>query len=275
MTEKTIQEANSEQMKERFQFILTINDNIVCQRYFRINGFKNESKNSLQLVESVHKCVEMIKEDLKYKSNTYSDFTSPQVFNNKEEMAKVISKPDFSMKVPYFVITKDEKNVYVWDGEKMAPYDGYFNLSDYITVDVEEPETKCELKFTFMDGDKEIISEVFDGNCYQRFVRTNIDLSNSKNKYKQFINGAFNPLFNQFDSSLIDEMNKGRNDLIPIIVRELCLCCSYEDKNMYDTTFVCGKKKYNFNLTASYNRMLSAMERKYKSKTEKYLKELY
>ena len=44
MTEKTIQEVNSEQMKERFQFKLTINDNIVCQRYFRINGFKSESK---------------------------------------------------------------------------------------------------------------------------------------------------------------------------------------------------------------------------------------
>ena len=32
--------------KERFQFMLSINDNIICQRYFRINGFNAESLES-------------------------------------------------------------------------------------------------------------------------------------------------------------------------------------------------------------------------------------
>ena len=92
MTEKTIQEVNSEQMKERFQFKLTINDNIVCQRYFRINGFKSESKNSYELRECMYKCVERIKEDLKYKSNIYNWLTAPRIFDTVEQLRDMINR---------------------------------------------------------------------------------------------------------------------------------------------------------------------------------------
>ena len=32
--------------RERFQFILQINENIICQRFFKINGFTYESLES-------------------------------------------------------------------------------------------------------------------------------------------------------------------------------------------------------------------------------------
>lgn len=273
MTEKTIQEVNSEQMKERFQFRLTINDNIVCQRYFRINGFKSDSKNSYQLKETLHYCVERIKEDLKYKSNTYSWLTAPQVYETREEMDTHLPLraegrfQNVTNPLPLFVLISTTGEMFVWDGTKAEPYNGYFNTADYVGTDQEDQE--CTLKLTFMDGDTEVISEVFDGNCYQRFVRTNIDLSNSKNKYKQ------NGQFSQYEATLIDEMNKGREDLIPIIVRNLCLCCSYEDTSDYVTRDTFNGKKYFFNLNYANSRNVSALERKYKAKTEKYFKELY
>ena len=42
---------NNESYKERFQFILSLGENIICQRYFRINGFNPESVESYELKE--------------------------------------------------------------------------------------------------------------------------------------------------------------------------------------------------------------------------------
>lgn len=275
MIEKSIQEQNSEQMKERFQFKLTINDNIVCQRYFRINGFKSESKNSYELQECVHKCVERIKEDLKYKSNIYSWFTAPQVYETVDQLREKIHShldkySDFKtypfLPVASFIVIAETKEVFVWNGEDIEPYNGYFNVSDYISS---EEEQKCTLKFTFMDGDSEIISEIFDGTCYQRFVRTNIDLSNSKNKYK--IPGQYS----QYEATLIDAMNNGREDIIPFIVRSLCVCCSYDDNSEYMVKDTYGSKKYFFSLDYLNNRLMSSYKRKYNNKTEKYFRDLY
>lgn len=275
MTEKTIQEVNSEQMKERFQFKLTINDNIVCQRYFRINGFKSESKNSYELRECMYKCVERIKEDLKYKSNIYNWLTAPRIFDTVEQLRDMIIrhiekygdlKTYEFIPVASFVLISSTQEVFVWNGEDIEPYDGYFNVSDYIPT--EQEDQKCVLKFTFMDGDDEVMSEVFDGSCYQRFVRTNIDLSNSKNKYK--IPGQYS----QYEATLIDEMNKGREDIIPIIVRNLCVCCSSDDNSDYTTKETYNGKKYFFNLNYANSRVVSSYERKYKNKTEKYFRDL-
>ena len=66
-TEKTVNELQSAAKKERFEFVLTINGNIVCQRYFRINGFENDSLRSMELVEGIDKCVPLIDRDLKAK----------------------------------------------------------------------------------------------------------------------------------------------------------------------------------------------------------------
>lgn len=47
---KDVSAANNEAFKERFQFILYSNDNIVCQRYFRISGFNNDAVGSVELL---------------------------------------------------------------------------------------------------------------------------------------------------------------------------------------------------------------------------------
>jgi hypothetical protein len=290
MAEKTIQETNSDQMKERFSFVLTVNGNIVCKRYFRINGFKNESESSVNLCGhhfekvgdaentaiytsiqgALEHCVDLIHKDLVYKSNVYLWNSAPQVFDSVEQMNALIYKPTFRPQVASYVVLRDCDDVYVWTGEGLElynragkpvePYTNIFNTSDYIGGI--ENDAQNQLKFAFYDNGQEICSKVWDANVYPRFVRNNIDLSNTKNKYKQ------NDQFSIVEATLVDLMIKDRQDLIPLIVRELCSACSLSDKNDYVTTL----NGYNLNYNQTNSRRYSAIERKLRKKTEEYLK---
>lgn len=290
MAEKTIQETNSDQMKERFSFVLTVNGNIVCKRYFRINGFKNESETSVNLCGhhydvkegedgnklykyingALEYCADLIHKDLVYKSNVYLWNSAPQVFDSIEQMNELVQKPTFRPSVASYIVIRDCSDVYVWNGEKadlynrdgkaVAPYTNIFNVSDYIGGT--ETETKNELKFAFYDNGQEICSKVWDANVYPRFVRSNIDLSNTKNKYKQ------GDQFSIVEATLVDLMIKDRQDLIPVIVREFCRACSLDDKTAYINTLY----DYNLNYNQTNSRRYAAIERKLRKKTEEYLK---
>lgn len=248
--------------KERFEFVFTVNGNIICQRYFRINGFKKKSLCSEELVEAFDRCVTLIKNDLSNKSRVFLWYTAPRVYNNKEEMDNSYYG---DLPVPSYIILRDSDDMFVWDGEKAKPYNGYFNKSDYI--EGISDDAPCTLKLAFLDSGKEVISEVWDGNVYPRFVRTNIDLSNSKNKYEYGENYA------PFEATLINAMIAGQRDLIPQIVKELCVCCSRD--NNYTTKVTYGDKEYNLNLDEEWNNYVSQLGSKLKKKTEKYLKTLY
>ena len=67
--------------KERFEFELTVGDNIICQRYFRINSFNEESLKSFELIEAIRRCVRTIDNDLKNKTQAYLELYAPMVFN--------------------------------------------------------------------------------------------------------------------------------------------------------------------------------------------------
>ena len=121
--------------KERFEIILTINDNIICQRYFKINGLKNNPFKSRKFRNAIEYCANLIQNDLKLKSNLYNCYTAPQIFNNADEFRNWI--PNHYLRVPEYVLFRDTKLVYVWDGEKLKLYDKRFNVSDYITTDEE------------------------------------------------------------------------------------------------------------------------------------------
>ena len=264
MTEKSIQTENQTIKKERFEFVFTVNGNIICQRYFRINGFKKRSLGSKELTDTFNYCVKLIQNDLTRKSNVFLWYTAPQIYNNKEEM---LSADHSKLEIPSYVILRDSEEVFVWGGNEMEPYTGYFNRADYIPDPTNE--TPCVLKLTFTDYGHEVISKTWDGNIYPRFVRTNIDLSNSKNKYESGVN------FSPFESALIKLMIDGQPDLIPQIVKELCICCSYENESDYTTNVSYGDKTYSLNIQEDWERRTAALEARLRKKTEKYLKTLY
>ena len=61
--------------EERFEFTVFVNDNIICQRYFKINGFNNDSLRSLQFKETMDSVVRMIQDDLLSKSRIFMWYT--------------------------------------------------------------------------------------------------------------------------------------------------------------------------------------------------------
>lgn len=266
MTETVQKESTSyAPKKEQFEFILTINGNIICQRYFRINGFKRQAYGSLDLLETIDNCVDMIHDDLKTKTDIYLFYTTPQVFNDKVEMYEWAERHKGEEFVrPIYVTLRDSEDVYVWDGEEITYYEKNFNRADYVADP--EKDQSYTLKFAFCDNGREVISKSWSADVYPRFIRANIDISNSKNKYKA--DGVFMPV----ERFVVDEFIESQTDLIPALVKELCSVCSYDDVTNYDTTVTYGDKTYDLNLHRANNRYFKSWENKCKKKTAEYFR---
>ena len=56
---------------DKFEFILRINENIVCQRYFNIRGYNNTAKDSMDLKWELEEIVSKIQSYLKEKSEDF------------------------------------------------------------------------------------------------------------------------------------------------------------------------------------------------------------
>lgn len=231
--------------RERFEFVLTINDFIVCQRYFKIANLKSTALHSVELHDTLDYCVGLIQNDLREKTNLYNWHTAPMVFKNREEYDKWISNPYNELKNATYVLFKDTEEVFVYSDRVIKKFDKRFNVNDYIGS--RDSVIPCDLKFTFMDNGNIIYSKSWDGNDYPRFIRNNIDLSNSKNRYDE--DGK------QFESSLIKILIKDRGDLVPKIINEICEVCATEPKHC-TTELRYGDKVYYTNAIDRYYKSL-------------------
>lgn len=52
----------------KFEFLLTLENNIICQRYFTVKGYNPDVRRSLDLYYTVQKAVEQIQNNLKKKA---------------------------------------------------------------------------------------------------------------------------------------------------------------------------------------------------------------
>lgn len=247
MAEKTF----DVQKEERFDFVLTVNGNLVCRRNFAINNFQEKSLGSVHLTDAVMDCMKMIDNDLKEKTNIYNELTAPQVFQNVEEMNKWVANPTFKLNAPSFVVLRESEEVYTWDGEKMNLYTKPFNRNDYAG---ERSNSPCVLKFAFLDNGEEVRSVVWDGNQYPKFVRTNIDISNSKNKFEQ--EGTYAP----YEAYIVNQFNKDRHDIIPEIKRRLNYACNGQTVR-YFSKIRYGSREYDLNLKGYNERLFLNMKK--------------
>lgn len=108
--------------EQRFEFILYINDHIICQRYFNIRDFNEDSLNSLELKELMDNIVGMnngqygslgiIPRYLQNKSKDYLWDNYNPYFTQKEETTKnIFEKIDnfqFEIKVDKNSVAKSE-----------------------------------------------------------------------------------------------------------------------------------------------------------------------
>ena len=253
---------------ERFEFVLTVNDNIVCQRYFRIGGFRERSLGSVQLTEAVEKCVDVINKDLVEKTNIFNWYMAPQVFSNKEEMDSWIEshrESGIKLDVPSFAVLKDTKEIFNWNGNEMTPWGNKFDTADFDGTKAEQP---CILKFSFLENKNEVRSITWDiSNICPRFVRSNIDLSNSKNKYE--VDGVTKA---PIESFLIKKFMRARTSLIPRILNILSTACSSEDASEYTTFLDYGGRKYDLDIANSEEKYIKKVEAEYRAKTNAYFR---
>lgn len=60
-----------EQDSTKMEFLLTLNDNIVVQRFFNVRGFNHKAKNSVELYETVSQIKDQLQYHLKMKTVIY------------------------------------------------------------------------------------------------------------------------------------------------------------------------------------------------------------
>lgn len=255
--------------KEPYEFRLLIDDNIICQRYFKINNFNPNSLHSLELTDTIRECANMIDEDLKSKTRVYLWHMAPLVFQNETEMRDWFAKPENAEKVKLFeniVLRDKDASEYTWDGEKLIfcekkICDGTFtnNLTDKDTLTYE---------FAFYVNDRKVASTIFDG-VYPHYIRRNIDLSNTRGKFEGEDLSRLG-----FESYILNRLVYDRQDLIKKIVKEICYVCSVPEDSFY--TQVETFKKPNgevvtYPLNINDPKVFNAMYAKEIAKAKKYL----
>jgi hypothetical protein len=92
---------------KKFEFVLYINGNIICQRYFSVKNYNKDVKHSMDLKWCVDECVRIIQEDLMNKSrdylyrqyNPWEKQTQEEINANKKDIFEKEDSFDFEIKV--------------------------------------------------------------------------------------------------------------------------------------------------------------------------------
>lgn len=218
--------------KERFEFELTVGNNIICQRYFRINNFNPTSLRSYELTDAVRKCVVVIDRDLKDKTHTYLEMYAPKVFNNVEEMEAFVADPTNADRFTLgegLVVRGNTKTDYVYTKNGTVCELGY-KFDDGELTEAPVADNKVTYKFAFKVDGREACAVVWDG-YYPKFVRDKIDLSNKRGKFDEDEIGRLS-----FEQYLLYKMVQDKSDLVYGLIKNICQACSFdENKGSYTT----------------------------------------
>lgn len=219
--------------------MLSANGNIICQRYFKVNGFNPKSLNSEELYYTIRDIVHMIKDDLKSKSRIYTAIT----MGKSTKLTGFYKGEKLSNSDAALVFQDDVR------GEVTLSNGTVLNKT-YIDYDVEEEvdDSPFTLKFSYLFDDKVVYEEVWDGTVYPKYVRNCIDLSNSNASYKNVDHMRMT-----FSQQMTKSLNSGRADLIYNIIKLFCDTLSNDvdddgnsiDKG-YTTSVKYSNKKYYY-----------------------------
>ena len=232
--EKSPKVIDNSQWKERHQFVLSANGNIVCQRYFKVNGFNYEHLESVYFYHTFRDAVRLIKNDLASKSRIYMGIT----MTDKIKLTGFCEQEDISAKVTN---DKIEGEVTLNSGKVINKT--YLTHQDKFDDNVEEP---FEFKFSYLLDGVVKYEEIWDGSVYPKYIRNGVDLSNSSSSYKNT-----DTMFLGFSQQMAKSLSDGKDDLIYKIIMMFCDALSSdidEDGNPItgdvDTTLVYGDRSY-------------------------------
>lgn len=254
--------------RERFEFELTVNGNIICQRYFKMNWAEEDEKGnviyhpfneasvySTDFYYKALECVELIKKSLLSKSRIYTAHMAPLIFNNEKEMRGYLFNADGTPNKTHtnniffgshIILREPNSPEFVWIGNDVKNL-GLRHEDEY-TEFINEPEQGITFKFAIIDNGKDYIKKpvrkekfatIWDGSIYPKFVRNAVDLSNGKKSRFDSVSSL------SHDASLYYWCNLGQDDLIPQIVRNLRDVCTLDSSKSYNTEMSYGETTYN------------------------------
>ena len=215
--------------KNKFQFLLWVNENVILQRYFKINGFIDDSIYSKEFIDCMNEIVDNIKSDLNSKSRVFMWYTNKNGYtkangfvkdydNLTEDDIKLLTDVRINGSIQlsngqdlnknYIHYSGNTVNDY---GENDRPDDGMFNL-----------------KFSFLIDDKVVFEKSWDANVYPRFVRNGVNLTNNMAQYKNYEPSTFSDYISY-------HMQLGKDNLINDSIRKICdtLSNTFGDKFEY------------------------------------------
>lgn len=240
--------------KSKFQFLIWVNDNVICQRYFKINGFNEESVYTEEFSNCMNGIVESIQKDLESKSRIFMWYT-----NTKEPMKLqgFIRNDEVEKYGREFLSILTDSSI---RGKIEAP-DGkiytkeYINYNENVTNDYGELERPNDgefiFKFSFLIDDNTVFEKIWDGNVYPKFVRNGVDLTNN---YAQYNNKDTSSL--SFSAAIIRYMQNGKTNLISDFIRRICETLSNSFREKYSYT---KQMKYNNNEVIDNDRRKAAI----------------
>ena len=219
--------------KSKFQLLIWVNDNVICQRYFKINGFNEESIYTKEFTNCMNGIVQSIQEDLESKSRIFMWYTNLKEplkltgFATDNEVEKYGS--DFLT----LVVNSDVRgDIEAPDGEIF--HKEYVEFNEGVANDYGEVERPAEgeyiFKFSFLIDDITVFEKIWDGNVYPKFVRNGVDLTNS---YMSYDNKEVSAL--SFGAAIVRYMQSGKINLISDFIRRICdtLSNTFSDKYVY------------------------------------------
>ena len=126
-----------EQEMTKIEFTLSLNDNIVVQRFFNVKGYNPKSKNSVELYEYVKDLKDDLEYFLKMRTVTYMLDNMYQIIEDPKVMETSFTDGPENFNI---IIKVDDKTIChrAFDGKKFPPKIRY-------TVDI-RPQIKTILK---------------------------------------------------------------------------------------------------------------------------------
>jgi hypothetical protein len=239
---------DNEAYKERFQFLLWVNDNIICQRYFKINGYNNDSLRSLEFKETMDNVIGMIKDDLISKSRIFMWYTREEPI----KMTGFVGNTDGLNDSDVILLTSSNYDGSIELSNGTVVDKSYFSypegMEDSYSDNEKLPEWEVTFKFQMLVDEKPVYERIWDGTVYPKYVRNGVDLTNSDILYKDK-----EPSSLHFSFAIIRHMTLGKIDLVYHIIKQICEVMSYkfEESNKYTKRMKYGDKNY---LLSTYNK---------------------
>lgn len=142
-----------EQDVTKFEFLLTLQGNIICQRYFNVKDYNPDATRSLDIYEYIKNISEDIREDLKIKTSDYLCQNQDYFLDNE-----VVEDEDVAEKENFLIELKLDNHVFM---SRIFPAHFYHPKVRY-TVDI-RPKLKTILsKLTDILSSKNLVTNYLE-----------------------------------------------------------------------------------------------------------------